>query len=450
MPSRSRTSGSSSNTAGTRVARSVWPAASIRRAASARASGSRSRPTSRRPGWASSIAIAWPARPRVASTRTAPSAAQAGASSSVTRSRRTGTCTGDGNRPGAAALPVVLIVGCLSDGPWGSLLMVPRAAAHMSDAGVPENAIGRMGRAGREVGPGGRAVGRSGGAQWGGGSGVGLCPTPRKAYRPGWASRPPRGPPGVGEERQVVPRGGGRSPAGRPWGRSACSTAERGPPCRSEPSRGEGDWGPDPVEPRGRRLVRAWLAELRRAAGSVTTTGRPGSRQRRHPLALHVGVGGLLLGHVGLPVGGVPDLEAGVHADDDDVAVQPRVFPQARRDGDAAGLVRLDLDHRAEAHTGGHAGACGVGGSHGGHGGALLGDPGHGEAVDAALLALLDHHAVGHLVAEPDRESEPALLVETQRVAADEHRITPRIGPPVGPTGTLTVPVSPPGDTVTH
>ena len=30
----------------------------------------------------------------------------------------------------------------------------------MCDAGVPENGIGRMGRAGREVGPGGRAVGK--------------------------------------------------------------------------------------------------------------------------------------------------------------------------------------------------------------------------------------------------------------------------------------------------
>ena len=42
----------------------------------------------------------------------------------------------------------------------------------------------------------------------------------------------------------------------------------------------------------------------------------------------------------------------------------------------------------------------------------LLGDPVHGQTVDAALLALLDHHAAGHLVAEAVEERGPALLVE--------------------------------------
>ena len=93
----------------------------------------------------------------------------------------------------------------------------------------------------------------------------------------------------------------------------------------------------------------------------------------------------------------------------------------------------------------------GVGGGHRGQRGALLGDPGHGQAVDAALLALLDHHAAGHLVAEPDGQGEPALLVEAQLIAADEHRITPCIGPPMGSASDpTTVPASPPGDTVTH
>jgi hypothetical protein len=90
-----------------------------------------------------------------------------------------------------------------------------------------------------------------------------------------------------------------------------------------------------------------------------------------------------------------------------------------------------------------HAGDVGVRGRHRLEGGALLGDPGHGEPVDAALLALLDHHAAGHQLAVADREGEPALLVETQGVVADEHRITPNICPPVAVRGTIRGPCLP-------
>ena len=56
------------------------------------AATSASMPTRNRPGQASSSARAWPARPRVASTSTAPSATRAGASRAVTRPASTGTC----------------------------------------------------------------------------------------------------------------------------------------------------------------------------------------------------------------------------------------------------------------------------------------------------------------------------------------------------------------------
>ena len=268
MPSRSRTSGSSSKTAGTRVTRSVWPAASIRRAASARASGSRSRPITRRPGCASSIASVWPARPRVASTRTAPSAAQAGPSSSVTRSRRTGTCTGGGEGPGAAAEPVVLIVDCLSNGPGSPCAWCRARGPGGGTQAFRWSGIGLMGRAGRSgrprgVGPG---AGRSGGAQWGRGSGVGLGSRPRADGLP-----PPCGaPPGVGEERQVVPRGGGGRPPVRlgPVGVLRCG-ARRSVPFGTQ-SRGR-RLGPGPGRAAGKAARSGWLAELRDAAGGDPT-----------------------------------------------------------------------------------------------------------------------------------------------------------------------------------
>ena len=75
------------------------------------------------------------------------------------------------------------------------------------------------------------AVGR-GGASWGGvGRGSG------ERWGEGRGARPPRGPPGVGEERQVAPRGGGVGSPSAPGG------AVRG--SDSGPSRGEGGWGPD-------------------------------------------------------------------------------------------------------------------------------------------------------------------------------------------------------------
>ena len=54
---------------------------------------------------------------------------------------------------------------------------------------------------------------------------------------------------------------------------------------------------------------------------------------------------------------------------------------------------------------------------------------GKDDVVRLALVVLL---AEGHLLAEADGEGEPALLVETQRKAADEHRITSRMSPPRG------------------
>ena len=270
MPSRSRTSGSSSKTAGTRVTRSVWPAASIRRAASARASGSRSRPITRRPGWASSIASVWPARPRVASTRTAPSAAQAGASSSVTRSRRTGTCTGTGPAPrlpwcsSSAASRTVR----------GPPAMVPRAEARVWDAGVPVE------RGGAD---------RGGWGAWGGWGGVGRRGRGEREWR---RSRPggppaPRGPPGVGEERQVVPRGGGGSP--RPAaGRRAPLRCAASVPFGTQ-SRGR-RLGAGPGRAAGKAARSGWLADRPGAGaagrpGITTTSASPRSpcRRRRPP-----------------------------------------------------------------------------------------------------------------------------------------------------------------------
>ena len=257
MPSRASTSGSSSKTAGTRVTRSLWPAASIRRAASARASGSRSRPISRRPGWASSIARECPASPRVASTRTAPSAEQAGASSSVTRSSRTGTCTA--GRIGS----VLLIVDCLSNvGGWRQRWSRASAPDGGRWAASDANRF-RWGRVGM--------VGRSGagGAQWGRGRGA----------------RPPRGPPGVGEERQVGPAGAvGGLRAG--W----C-----GPRSDSVPSRGEGDWGPDRssrreggsfggcADPHQRAVACPGITTASASPRSPCRRRRPPARPRRPP-----------------------------------------------------------------------------------------------------------------------------------------------------------------------
>ena len=101
--------------------------------------------------------------------------------------------------------------------------MVPRAGARRWDAGCVTERIGPGGAEGGRWGAvGGVGRGGGGGAEWG-------------ADRAGVGGPPPRGPPGVGEERQVVPRGGGGLPS------------LRRPVLRRDPgpSRGEGGWGPN-------------------------------------------------------------------------------------------------------------------------------------------------------------------------------------------------------------
>ena len=228
MPSRARTSGSSSKTAGTRVTRSLWPAASMRRAASARASGSRSRPITRSPEWASSIASVWPARPRVASTRTAPSAEQAGASSSVTRSRRTGTCTG-------GLIGSVLLIVTASR--TVRICLLRGAARGRPDVGRRRS--GGAGSGGWAAGArwwGSGVVGRSGGcgAEWGADGPGGGCPPPAgAAWRRGRASGGDprgRGAPHLlrcGASAEVRDRAAGKAAGARP-GRATGKAARTG------------------------------------------------------------------------------------------------------------------------------------------------------------------------------------------------------------------------------
>ncbi len=95
MPRRSSTSGISSYTACTRVARS--PNGASRSPDSFSACGSRSTATSRTSGnWVSSASLC-PPRPSVASTTTAPGREIAGASASMHRCSITGTCLGPGS-----------------------------------------------------------------------------------------------------------------------------------------------------------------------------------------------------------------------------------------------------------------------------------------------------------------------------------------------------------------
>ena len=130
--------------------------------------------------------------------------------------------------------------------------MVPRAAVRRWDAGGPverDRADGAGGarRWGRAVG---RRVGR-----WGEWSGVG--PGAAEGARPGRRARPPRGPPGVGEERQVAPRGGG---VGSPLPLRCASLR-----CRVG------------TQPRGRRLGPGPGRAAGKAARSGAARGAPGA-----------------------------------------------------------------------------------------------------------------------------------------------------------------------------
>src|SRR3954447_6976767 len=107
----------------------------------------------------------------------------------------------------------------------------------------------------------------------------------------------------------------------------------------------------------------------------------------------------------------VPDLDAGVGADDDALPVEPGVLAQRRRNGDAALLVRhlvvCGREEDAAVVTGDAGGEWGLT-QPGGDAGELLG----GKDIEASLLPLGDHEAGRQLVAELCREEQPALLVQ--------------------------------------
>ena len=261
MPSRARTSGSSSKTAGTRVTRSLWPAASIRRAASARASGSRSRPITRSPG------VGVEHRERVAGQAEG-GVDEDGAVGGAGGGEEFGDALEEDGHvhrwpqgAGAAALRAAHRH-CLSNGPGP-----PCDGAARGGPGCGTQGFRWSG--GRGVGPRawwggvGEAFGLGGGgAGWGKWSGVGWVEPSGARIRERVVARPPRVPPGVGEERQVASRGGG---VGSP--RPACVSA-------AAPA----------VGVRDRAAGKAAGARPGRAAGKAARTGcarRPGCSGRR-------------------------------------------------------------------------------------------------------------------------------------------------------------------------
>src|SRR4051812_43844678 len=53
----------------------------------------------------------------------------------------------------------------------------------------------------------------------------------------------------------------------------------------------------------------------------------------------------------------------------------------------------------------------------------------HREDIETTLLALGDHQALRELVAELGRQEQPALVVQTWRVGAEEHAPPPHVAP---------------------
>src|SRR5690242_9697645 len=177
-----------SYTAWTRCVRSAK--ATSRRPASARASGSRSRPTRVSRGCAASSAAAWPPSPSVVSTRTAGRSASAGPRSSTTRGRSTGTCLAPAGPPAAPAS------GCCP-----TAHLPPRACR--SGAGTAARRSRRRDRGRRPTTPSDRAPSRRPRGYGGGpGTGEGVSGPSRVAHGIRDGARAERTPP----PRTSVPR----------------------------------------------------------------------------------------------------------------------------------------------------------------------------------------------------------------------------------------------------
>src|SRR5208282_6643818 len=149
----------------------------------------------------------------------------------------------------------------------------------------------------------------------------------------------------------------------------------------------------------------------------------------------------LLGGEVGVPRLRVPDLQPGVRADHDAVALQPGVSAQGGRDGDPALLVGQLVRSAGEEdpavvpdRLGRHRrGAQGLSDA-----GELL----LRKDVQAALLPLGDHDSPSELFSVLRGQDQPALLVKPGGVSTEEHGCSP---PTAYPPPCSTVPhISPP------
>src|SRR3954452_5616383 len=132
----------------------------------------------------------------------------------------------------------------------------------------------------------------------------------------------------------------------------------------------------------------------------------------------------LLAGEVGVPGLGVPDLDARVGTDDHAVAVEPGVVAQRTRDRHPTLLVRHVVVRGGEEHAAVVAGTLrrqrDLAES--------LGQPGElggRKDIKASLLPLCHHESFRQLVPELGRQEQPALVIETWRVGAEEHAPPP-------------------------
>src|SRR3954453_23815458 len=146
----------------------------------------------------------------------------------------------------------------------------------------------------------------------------------------------------------------------------------------------------------------------------------------------------LLAGEVGGPGLGVPDLHARVGTDDHAVTVEPGVVAQRTRDRHPTLLVRHVVVRGGEEHAAVVAGALrrqrDLTESFG-----QSGELGGGKDIEASLLPLCHHESLRQLVPELGRQEQPALVVETWRVGAEEHA-----PPPTSARRALPVPLGSP------
>src|ERR1700761_4475469 len=139
---------------------------------------------------------------------------------------------------------------------------------------------------------------------------------------------------------------------------------------------------------------------------------RAGSSQDSwQPLLRRVGEGVFLLLQIGIPGGGIPDLQPGIRADDNAVPLKSRVLAKRRRDRDPALLVRYLVGGAGEEDPAvityrlrGHR-----------RGPQRLGDPAElllREYVEAALLTFRQHQPLRKIVTVLRRKEQPALVIK--------------------------------------